>query len=462
MKFATAVILAALYSTVCAAPVKRDVDASLVPDLGFTAGVNPTGTGDCDGAVNGANGQPIKVPCACPPDRATFLAAINRDIAAGKAVNNPSVKVSFPADPNDQSKEAKLARITAASISLQNLNGPGKGCPIVATTLQAQAKAIENDQPAPAPAAAPAPAPEAADANQVNAAPEAEAAPEAAVAAGGFDESLVPELGFESGVNPTGTGDCDGAVNGANGQPIKVPCACPPDRATFVAAMARDVAAGQAVNNPSVKVTFPTDNSKESQLARITAASISLQNLNGPGKGCPIVATTLQAQAKAIENGTAPPAPAAAAPAPAVNQANAAPAEEAEAPAAAAAAPASNGFDASLVPELGFQSGVNPTGTGDCDGAVNGPNGQPIKVPCACPPDRAAFIAAMERDVAAGQAVNNPSVKISFPTDNSKESRLARINAASVSLQNLNGPGKGCPIVATTLQAQAKAIEAGQ
>ena len=32
-----------------------------------------TGTGDCDGAVKGADGQPIKVPCNCPPDRATFI-----------------------------------------------------------------------------------------------------------------------------------------------------------------------------------------------------------------------------------------------------------------------------------------------------------------------------------------------------------------------------------------------------
>jgi hypothetical protein len=31
------------------------------------------GTGDCDGAVKGANGQPVKVPCSCPPDRATFM-----------------------------------------------------------------------------------------------------------------------------------------------------------------------------------------------------------------------------------------------------------------------------------------------------------------------------------------------------------------------------------------------------
>ena len=68
---------------------------------------------------------------------------------------------------------------------------------------------------------------------------------------------------------------------------------------------------------------------------------------------------------------------------------------------------------------------------------------------------------ALSKDVAAGHAVNNPGVSISFPTDNSKASKLARISAATVALQNLRGPGVGCPIVSTTLQAQAKAIEAG-
>lgn len=71
---------------------RRDVNAALVPQFGFSADVNPTGTslhpyksfsvahacvytgtGDCDGAVNGSNGQPIKVPCSCPPDRVTFI-----------------------------------------------------------------------------------------------------------------------------------------------------------------------------------------------------------------------------------------------------------------------------------------------------------------------------------------------------------------------------------------------------
>jgi hypothetical protein len=57
-------------------------------------------------------------------------------------------------------------------------------------------------------------------------------------------------------------------------------------------------------------------------------------------------------------------------------------------------------------------------------------------------------------------AVNNPSVKVAFPTDNSKESQSVRINAALVTLQNLNGSGKGCPAVSTTLLAQQKALSA--
>ena len=48
------------------------MNPTLIPKLGATAGKNPDGHGNCDGAVKGANGAPIKVPCACPPDQATF------------------------------------------------------------------------------------------------------------------------------------------------------------------------------------------------------------------------------------------------------------------------------------------------------------------------------------------------------------------------------------------------------
>ena len=70
-------------SAAVAAPFKRQsggalgltfaqIDA-LTPQFGHDADVNPTGTGDCDGAVDDANGNPIKVPCDCPPDRTLFI-----------------------------------------------------------------------------------------------------------------------------------------------------------------------------------------------------------------------------------------------------------------------------------------------------------------------------------------------------------------------------------------------------
>lgn len=51
-----------------------------------------------------------------------------------------------------------------------------------------------------------------------------------------FDQidALTPQFGHEADVNPTGTGDCDGAVNDASGNPVKVPCDCPPDRTAFI------------------------------------------------------------------------------------------------------------------------------------------------------------------------------------------------------------------------------------
>lgn len=66
------------------------------------------------------------------------------------------------------------------------------------------------------------------------------------------DPNLVPQLGLQAGLNPTGmsvstlnlfvfhegvvktgTGDCDG-IPGANGLPIKIPCQCPPNRTVLL------------------------------------------------------------------------------------------------------------------------------------------------------------------------------------------------------------------------------------
>ncbi|KAI0247593.1 hypothetical protein BJV78DRAFT_1133043 [Lactifluus subvellereus] len=277
------ILVVAVFST----PItRRDVNVELVPQFGFQAGLNPTGTsdmsldgsigtGDCDGAVKGSNGRPIKIPCSCPPDRQTFINELNANVAAGHVLNNPTVPISFP---EDNSKGSQLARLNAAAVTLQNLNGPGKGCPVVSTTFQAQAAAI----------------------NAINAGTPPPPSSTASPTPSSTIDALAPPLGFTAGKNPTGTGDCDGAVNGADGKPIKVPCSCPPDQATFNQHLVGDVLAGHAVNNPSVKVSFPLDNSVQSQLARVDTALVTLQNLFGPGKGCPAVSTTLSAQQAAL------------------------------------------------------------------------------------------------------------------------------------------------------------------
>ena len=141
-------------------------------------------------------------------------------------------------------------------------------------------------------------------------------------------------------------------------------------------------------------MTFPTGNSKADQSGRLTAASITLQNLNGPGKGCPVVSTTFPIQQQAINSGTSvvsTPSSVTAnqpTPSPAPSPAPSPPTNSTENNNAVLDAATIEG----LAPPLGFQSGINPTGTGDCDGAVNGTNGQPIKIPCSCPPPQDEYI----------------------------------------------------------------------
>ena len=108
--------------------------------------------------------------------------------------------------------------------------------------------------------------------------------------------------------------------------------------------------------------------------------------------------------------------------------------------------------DPALVPPFGIVAGTDPDGHGNCQG-VNG-----VLIPCACPPPRQQFLQSLQADINAGHAVNNPSVGVSFPTDNSKNSQITRIQASLVALQNLNGSGKGCPAVSTTFSAQLKAL----
>ncbi|KZV77925.1 hypothetical protein EXIGLDRAFT_587225, partial [Exidia glandulosa HHB12029] len=155
--------------------------------------------------------------------------------------------------------------INAASSTLQNLNGAGNGCPIAATTLKAQDAAIRAGTPPPA------------DHSSTSGSGEFPADPTKLTDA--QIDQLTPDLGFTAGQNPTGNGDCDGAAKDANGNPVKVPCSCPPARADFLQHVIANVRANKVVNNTDVPWVFPTGNSIEDQLGRNFAATVSLQNL---------------------------------------------------------------------------------------------------------------------------------------------------------------------------------------
>lgn len=283
MKFSTAVAPfgALLVATVASIPIRRSVDPSQVPEFGVSAGQNPNGSGSCVGINN------ILIPCSCPPDRQAFINSLNANVAAGHAVNNPGVPVSFPSGNDAQSA---VIRIQASLVTLQNLNGPGVGCPASATTFSAQLNSALAGN-VPAAAAAPPPPPPAA------------APPAPAPAANGIDPNLVPQFGVQAGQQPNGSGSCVG-LNGK-----LIPCSCPPDRQTFINKLAENVAAGHAINNPGSALSFPTGNDAASAATRITAAIITLQNLNGPGVGCPAVSTTFSAQLAAAQGGNANPSP---------------------------------------------------------------------------------------------------------------------------------------------------------
>jgi len=107
-----------------------------------------------------------------------------------------------------------------------------------------------------------------------------------------------------------------------------------------------------------VKLSFPTDNTTASQSARLNAAAVTLQNLEGPGVGCPIASTTFSAQQKAINAETTTPGPSNAAPAvsstPSTMATSATPANSSLTP--------TDEQISTLAPPLGWQAGINPDG----------------------------------------------------------------------------------------------------
>ena len=135
----------------------------------------------------------------------------------------------------------------------------------------------------------------------------------------------------------------------------------------------KNVAAGKVLNNPSVAVTFPEDSSVASQLARLEACSVTLQNFNGTGVGCPLAATDWADLRKNITSGSTSSgsgltATSSIAAAPSASTGGVAiessPASTASAPAATSTSTGNGTVEASLVPDFGVTAGTNPTGTG--------------------------------------------------------------------------------------------------
>lgn len=141
------------------------------------------------------------------------------------------------------------------------------------------------------------------------------------------------------------------------------------------------------MNNSAISVSFPTGNDKDSKAARMFAAIGTLQNLRGRGVGCPAVSTTFSAQLKAILTGTDTQAVPPSSPSPSPLPPSSTPTGLARlSQSSSTPKPPIDGVDPALIPDFGHQSGLNPTGTGDCDGITNAA-GKIIKIPCICPPD---------------------------------------------------------------------------
>lgn len=98
-----------------------------------------------------------------------------------------------------------------------------------------------------------------------------------------------------------------------------------------------------------------------------------------------------------------------------------------------------------LVPQFGVVRGTDADAVqvGSCTGSTGT---KTVLIPCACPPDRDAFLQKLSSAVAAG---NSEGVPISFnndASDLSPEAERSRATAAIIVLQNFNGrKGSGCP-----------------
>jgi hypothetical protein len=73
-----------------------------------------------------------------------------------------------------------------------------------------------------------------------------------------------------------------------------------------------------------------------------------------------------------------------------------------------------------------------------------------------CPPDRDAFIRLLSTNVAAGFVLSDPTTLVSFPTGDDNESRRARLQAA---LDTLTKAVDSCPAESTTFEQQLAELD---
>ena len=111
-----------------------------------------------------------------------------------------------------------------------------------------------------------------------------------------IDPILVPEFGIVRGIPSTSQ---PGSCQGANG--INIPHPCPPDREAFGQRLEQFSAEGEALDTPLNFLRNATDVSYVTQLNRIDACIITLQNFDNTvqAAGCPAASalnfTALQA-----------------------------------------------------------------------------------------------------------------------------------------------------------------------
>ena len=116
-----------------------------------------------------------------------------------------------------------------------------------------------------------------------------------------IDPTLIPAFGIVPGIPSTSQ---PGSCQGANG--VNIPCPCPPDWDAFVQRLEQFTSAGKAFDIPLAFSADVSDMSFATQLDRVDACIITLQNFDNTvkGAGCPAASAPnfIALQAELLQN----------------------------------------------------------------------------------------------------------------------------------------------------------------